>query len=308
MKKEKLYPHNPDWVSLPGNTLQEIIGYKNLTQKELAERTGVTPQHINRIISGEAPISPDMAILLERVVGTSAEFWNRLEAIYQTRKASLEAKKALLEHKEILKNPSVKELIRRKAIEKHKDVAEQMEAVLGFFAAGSVTQLERLWTTPLQAALRYSPSLELDGTALASWLRLGEKVAESMECQPFHKENFRETLDKIRDLPSNRQETFLSELSSLCTESGVAVAFVKEMPGAAVCGATKWLSPNKALLLLAPRRKKDQLLFSFFHEAAHLLFDDKKLLIVDAAGETEKSKSEKKADKFAKNMLCRVPG
>jgi len=84
---KKLFPHVPDWISPPGDTLLEILELKGITQKELANKTEVTPKHINKIVKGTAPITPDMAIRLERVTGTSAKFWNTLEANFQTNRA-----------------------------------------------------------------------------------------------------------------------------------------------------------------------------------------------------------------------------
>jgi HTH-type transcriptional regulator/antitoxin HigA len=89
----------PDWVSPPGDTLLEIIELKGITQKELADRAGVTSKHVNTIVKGTAPITPDMAIRLERVTGTSAKFWNAREADYQTRKAKIKAREQLLKER-----------------------------------------------------------------------------------------------------------------------------------------------------------------------------------------------------------------
>ena len=96
MNAKKLL-HVPDWVSPPGDTLLEIIGHKGMTQKELADRAEVTPKHISKIVNGTVPITPDMAIRLERVTGTSAKFWNTLEANFQTNKA----KNAALHHENL---------------------------------------------------------------------------------------------------------------------------------------------------------------------------------------------------------------
>lgn len=91
----------------------------------------------------------------------------------------------------------------------------------------------------------------------------------------------------------------------LCAEAGVALVFVLEMKGAKVHGATKWLNPNKAMIVLNLRgQKNDTFWFTFFHEAAHILHDGKKALIVDVVdNKAEKNESELQADCFAAKML-----
>lgn len=54
--------------------------------------------------------------------------------------------------------------------------------------------------------------------------------------------------------------------------------FVPAPPGCPISGATKWLTPDKALLVLSLRHKtNDHLWFTVFHEPGHLLLHGKKL-------------------------------
>lgn len=64
-----------------------------MNQKELAARLDITPKHLSNIINGNAPITYDTALKLERVIGPSAEFWMNLETNYQLTKARLEEQK-----------------------------------------------------------------------------------------------------------------------------------------------------------------------------------------------------------------------
>ena len=53
-----------------------------LNQTELAKRCGCSPRKINEIVNGKRGISPSFAIVLESVLGTSAEMWVRIQAEY----------------------------------------------------------------------------------------------------------------------------------------------------------------------------------------------------------------------------------
>ncbi len=67
----------------PGLVLSEIyMSEMNLNQSEVARRCGCSPRKINEIVNGKRGISPAFAIVLEKVLGTSAEMWVRMQAEY----------------------------------------------------------------------------------------------------------------------------------------------------------------------------------------------------------------------------------
>jgi HTH-type transcriptional regulator/antitoxin HigA len=93
---KKLYPCQFDWKPTPpGETLLETLEFRGISQKELAKRIGCPPKYINQIVAGLTPITPELALLLEQVTGSSAKFWNTLETNYQTRKVNWQAKERL---------------------------------------------------------------------------------------------------------------------------------------------------------------------------------------------------------------------
>ena len=75
--------YTPDYVSPPGETLQEVLEERGMSQAELAERTGRPKKTINEIINGKAAITPETALQLERVLGIPASFWNNRERRYR---------------------------------------------------------------------------------------------------------------------------------------------------------------------------------------------------------------------------------
>ncbi len=70
-------------------------------------------------------------------------------------------------------------------------------------------------------------------------------------------------------------------------------------------GCAKWVSPNKALIMLSMRGKTDdKFWFTFFHEAGHLLKHGKKLTFLDNQNhEGLDVDEEQEADAFAADML-----
>ena len=76
-------------VSPPGDTLEDALKEQGLTQAELADRTGLSRNHVSNIIRGLAPIDADTAMRLESVVGGSVKFWLAREAQYRAAKEAL---------------------------------------------------------------------------------------------------------------------------------------------------------------------------------------------------------------------------
>jgi HTH-type transcriptional regulator/antitoxin HigA len=66
-----------------------LLGERGWTQVELAQRTGFTTKHINLLLKGDAPITQDTAMKLEKVLGSTARFWLGLEAQYREQLALL---------------------------------------------------------------------------------------------------------------------------------------------------------------------------------------------------------------------------
>jgi addiction module HigA family antidote len=67
----------------PGIVLNEVYMQEmGLNQSQLAEKCDCSPRKINEIVNGKRAISPDFALVLERVLGTTAEMWVRIQAEY----------------------------------------------------------------------------------------------------------------------------------------------------------------------------------------------------------------------------------
>ena len=290
----------PDYAVPPGEILLETIEERGMTQVELSERTGRKKKTINEIIKGKAPITPETAIQLERVLDIPSTFWNNLERDYQASLARLAEKNRLEEQVGWLNNLPVKEMVKWGWIAKSADKVEQVRILLNYFGVASPKQWFDVWDK-VAVSYRKSATFESVFGAVASWLRQGEIVGHGIECASYDKATFQEALAKIRELTAEHPKVFQPEIIKRCAAAGVAVVFVPELPKAPISGATRWLSPNKALLQLSLRHKSnDHLWFSFFHEAAHILKHGKTEIFVDSDKDGQK---EDEANRFAADFL-----
>jgi antitoxin HigA-1 len=66
----------------PGRGLREDLDALGLSVAEAARGLGVTRQQLYKVINGQSAISSEMAIRLEKGIGTSAETWLRMLAAF----------------------------------------------------------------------------------------------------------------------------------------------------------------------------------------------------------------------------------
>lgn len=296
----------PDSVSLPGETLQEVLDDRQMTQAELAERMGRPKKSVNEIIQGKAAITPETALQLERVLGVSASFWNNLERNYREYLARKEEEERLASSAGWLRRLPVHRMVELGWIERHEDEIGQARELLNFFGIASPDRWREVFELP-QATFRHSQAFESEPGSLAAWLRKGALEGQSVRTAPFDRAGFRAALTEIRQLTREAPEAFIGALVDHCARAGVAVAFVPELPKCRAHGATRWLSPQKALIQLSLRYKwADIFWFSFFHEAGHVLLHGKKEVFIESgngASEGAAQRQEKEADRFASELL-----
>lgn len=298
---ERINQYEPDLVSSPGETLQEILEERGITQADLAERTGRPKKTINEVIKAKAAITPETALQLERVLAVPASFWNSLESNYR---ASLAAKRdieSLEQQADWLRLFPLPRLVRLGWVSKQETKAEQVRELLTFFGVASKAQWHDVYAKP-QVAFRRSTSFETNPAPLSCWLRQGAIEAKRLPCSNFDRGKFKNALSTARSLVGEPLDALKSKLVDICSEAGVAVVLIPELPKCPTSGATYWLTPARAVVQLSLRYKTDdQFWFSFFHEAGHVLLHGKRLVFLE--GDEHEGREEEQANKFAADLL-----
>jgi len=72
------------YVSTPGEILrEEFLEPLGISQYRLAKAINKPQSAISEIVNGHRSITPEIAILLGKALGTTPDFWLRLETTYQ---------------------------------------------------------------------------------------------------------------------------------------------------------------------------------------------------------------------------------
>jgi addiction module HigA family antidote len=66
----------------PGRVVKDAIAELNLSIVDAAEGLGITRQQLHKILAGRSAVTPEMAVRLEKALGSTADTWLRMQMNY----------------------------------------------------------------------------------------------------------------------------------------------------------------------------------------------------------------------------------
>jgi len=294
--------YSPDYVIHPGEYIEEILEARDMKKQDFAERCGISVKTVSQILNRKVLYSSDIALHFERVLGVSAELLMNMNTNYQMFESRLKDKAELEAKEDWIKQFPLRELVKKKIITDSQNNYEKTNSILDFFNISEPDSWEEYYKKRA-ISFRKSPSFKSSIASTATWMRIGEKEAENIDCSRFDKDLFKKNLKVIRTYTREKQSSFELKMKKMCSDSGVALVFVPELKDTHISGATEWLSADKALIIMSMRYKSDDhFWFTFFHEAGHILLHNKKEIFIDTT-DNEYSKIELEANNFARKVL-----
>jgi len=290
----------PNWVSPPGETIADVLRDRKVSVSAFSQRIGQTQEQTTELLLGRSKITLGLARRLVEVLGGSVEFWMARDFRYQQQLA----KPGLIDNAWLRQLP-IADMVRFGWIKQESESPHQLAECLKFFGVPNIAAWHRAFgTLERKFAFRTSPSFESRPAAIAAWLRQGELQAEKIECERWNAKRFEATFASTRALSREKNpEVFVPRLQQLCAEAGVAVVIVRAPAGCHASGATRFVTPQKAMLLLSFRfLSDDQFWFSFFHEAGHILLHGKQEVFIEGI-EMPTASTEQEANDLAEHTL-----
>lgn len=292
-----------DLIIHPGETLQEVLEDREMTQKELAIRTGMTEKHISTVLSGKKNISPSFAKKLDYALGIETEFWMNLQANYERELLEFEELNNISEQEVcVLKN--LKEVITTWVsfgwLEENSNEANTVLDVRKIFGMSNLLDTTKM---KYAAAYRAQTKNNVDPYVLFAWQRMCEILTDNIDvAEEVDIDKLRKRIPDIKDVMFLRANHIQKKLTSIFAECGIAFRIVPNFKGAPVQGFIKKKEDGSLILCMTIRQKfADIFWFTLFHEIAHILNGDTKSIFVDFS--TVSSEMETKADKLAGEML-----
>ncbi len=291
-----------DLIIHPGETLKEVIDERELSQKELAVRTGLSPKHISDVVNCIKPISVNCAKKLEYALDIDASFWVNLQANYDRELADYEEFNHISEG-EIRIVKKLKSIIiyltELGFIEKSSD----QNNVINLRKLLKISCLENIPKVAATGAYRIAESSTVDPYVLFSWIRISELITNRQEDRAeLNIELLMEIIPKIKRTMFDNSNEIQQKLQKIFIACGIKFAIAKNFRGAPVQGIITKISDRGISLILTFRQKyADIFWFTLFHEIGHIVNDDIKRRLIDYSN--KKDPIEFAADEFASGVL-----
>ncbi|MFW5891080.1 MAG: HigA family addiction module antitoxin [bacterium] len=251
----------------PGEHIKEELEEREWTQKEFAEILGVTPKTISNIIKGKQGITPEMANLIGKAFGTSAEVWMNLETNYRIRLTTDEEKEKAVEAKSILfDNLPINELKKKDWLKAGADIIDSIKNILGI---NNIT--ESYFESKLGVNFRKSDKKEQITNHAKIWVEMSKRIAEG-----FHKNITNYDKSKLIQVIKNLHKfsnkgNGIAEFIELLNENGVIFFVLSHLSKTYIDGAS-FLSDNNPVIVYTKRYDRiDNFWFVIAHELGHVI-------------------------------------
>lgn len=295
----------PNWISLPGTTILDILRQRQLSLNNFAKHMGYSKEHATKLLHGKISITKAVAKSLERNIGGSANFWMSREDQYREDVARLQKQGNRNAARAWLNELPVNDMIKLGWLSQVSNFDEKVGACLSFFDVHDVVEWRKRYRDiTLAVNFRTSATLDSQTGAVLAWLRYGERRSAEIEAKPWNVKAFKVNLMSARQLTRKKNPNdFISELQKLCAESGVALVVARAPSGCRASGATRFINREKGMILLSMRHlSDDQFWFTFFHEAGHLVCHGQNALFLEDNSDVT-IEQEMEANSFAESML-----
>ncbi len=282
-----------EYIIHPGETLEEVITDRGMSQRELAIRTGVTEKHVSTVIHGQKNISASFARMLEYALGIEASFWMNLQANYDRELLEYEDMNEITEE-EISVLKSLKEVTTLWTSWQWLDSdADSVELVLEYRKIFGISNLLDTPKISYSAAYRVQyKNVNVDPYVLFAWQIMCERLTKNADiAENVDAKKLIDKIPKIKSIMFMETDQIQNELESVFAECGIAFKIVPHFVGAPVQGFIKKTTSGSLILCMTLRQKfADIFWFTLFHEIAHILNGDTKREFLDlnsVSGEIE---------------------
>ncbi len=297
---------SPDLLIHPGETISDLLEERGITQKELAQRAGVSEAFLSDVIHGKKDISRGLAMGLEYALGVPSSFWLNLQANYDAELLSLQEEDSVQEdEKTVLASiHEVIDYLSKQAVITKESTQEQ--TIISLRKVFQVSRLTGLRTLAPAGAFRMSDKATVNPDVLGAWLSLCKFYESGNQAvSSFDPERSDELVPRLKNVMLNDRGNLQKVLKELFSEYGIDFSIVRNFRGAPVHGYISRKNDGTYRMVLTLRgAAADIFWFSLFHELGHIVNGDitKPGDYIDMQNAEDEGR-ERAADEFASRAL-----
>jgi HTH-type transcriptional regulator/antitoxin HigA len=289
----------------PGYFIREQMDLREWTQEDLAEVTGLTLKHINKILQDKQPLTIDTARIFAEVFNTSAQYWINIDTSYRLWKIqdqSVKEKNAGI-RAVIYERMPVRDMVKKGWIGSFNNIEELKSETLRFWGWENLdfTSLDR---QSIPCYTRKSTACQQFNTAYAlTWYQMARKVADTKPRNPYDKAALSALFEDLHCFTTedNGISHFLQELE----RCGVIFFVLPHLQKTYLDGAAFLSGKNPVIVYTGRYKRIDNFWFTVAHEIAHVLkhLGENSPFILDDLKDGEQNDLENEANALAAEKL-----
>ncbi len=288
----------------PGEHIKEELKERNWTQKDFADILGVSEKTVSKIINAKQTITSEIANLIAKAFGTSAELWLNLESHYRSRLKSNMEKEKIVEQKSLIyNNIDVPELKKKGWLSSSVNIIESIKRILGI--DNNNYNFKNFFNMELSVHFRKTTEKEQNKNHIKLWVEMSRRISEE-----FYKNN--NNFDKIRLVDSvkklheySNKKNGVTEFIELLNKHGVTFFVLSHLSKTYIDGASFFSKTNPVIVYTNRYDRLDNFWFVIAHELGHIVkhIKNKNDFFCDDLENIDDSIIEKEADDFALKLL-----
>lgn len=299
----------PAQATHPGVLIKdELDATPNLNQRKLAKELDVHPSFLNEIIKGKRPVTADIAILLEKILGISANYWMKFQSQYEIDKARVKQKN-IKKIRNIELWSIIKEYVPVRFFKKHNylndDIESDINTIMTIYRVETIDTLVSSFSKDKFAYYRKSEKLKIDDKNMFAWSSLAQYEAKNQKINTFNFDNLNQLCKNLNTIFYENSGT-PEKVKKVLNQFGIKMLLINKLEKTPIDGFSFWSDKNPAIALTLRHNRIDNFAFTIMHEIGHIdlhLRNDKDRKFMDLISKQNLDKCETEADNYAQQKL-----
>ena len=292
-----------------GEVIKDELAARDMKQSELAELTGIQKSILNDVIKGKRSLTPEMALLLENVLGVSATFLMNIQTQYEldcAKKSERVVEQAkMLEIWNVLKEHVDIAFFRKAGIVKG-NIVEDVKRICEVFGVENLDEFFGLKAEEKELYYyRKSEKVTTNPADIFSWKFYCYYLSrqDNSTLKTFVKDDAESLTKELNRVFRDNSET-IRKTGEVLNRYGIRFMVVNKVGQVPVDGMSFWIGENPTIVVTERIASIDNLAFTILHEVGHVynhLTQDGKAMI--ELSDERKDSKETEADNFALNAV-----
>ena len=249
--------------------LKDYLEYNNISNKDFANRIGITPKHLIDILSNKCELSSSIIDSISLVTNIPSDYIYKMELNYKLEEdIDKYIKDNNLTESKYLNKFSYKYLINNKWID-FIDINDKTEIIKDILKFLRVKDPEKVYQIDEKI---YYKSKNDKPELLLLWLEKCYKDTLTQDVKKYNKDNIDVLVRFIRDL-AKKNKFDEQKLIKEFNDKGIALVIQEDIPGSKIRGAFKVHKDMPAIYITYKHNRIADIYFALLHELAHCKSD-----------------------------------